>query len=130
MDTKTMPSAAQLAYLGDGVYELLVREHLVGLGRAHPSIDALAYVTASAQNQALERILSHLTEEEEDAYRRGRNDVHGTTPKHATVAEYRRATGFETLFGYLYWKGDTARLRELFQLAWGGGQPKEEETSL
>lgn len=109
--------AAQLAYLGDCVYELLVREYLVKKGCTRPSVEALAYVTASAQSKALEKLLPVLTEGEEDAYRRGRNCVHGNTPKHSTVSEYRRATGFEALFGYLYVKGKTARLRELFVLA-------------
>ncbi len=110
-------SAAQLAYLGDCVYELLVREYLVKRGCTRPSVEALAYVTASAQSKALEKLLPVLTEGEEDAYRRGRNCVHGNTPKHSTVSEYRRATGFEALFGYLYAKGESARIRELFVLA-------------
>lgn len=110
-------SAAQLAYLGDCVYELLVREYLVKRGCTRPSVEALAYVTASAQSKALEKILPVLTEGEEDAYRRGRNCVHGNTPKHSTVSEYRRATGFEALFGYLYVKGANERIRELFVLA-------------
>ena len=107
-------SAANLAYLGDCVYELLVREYLVKRGSTKPSVDSLAYVTAGAQSKALEKILPVLTEGEEDAYRRGRNCVHGNTPKHSTVSEYRRATGFEALFGYLYVKGETERIRELF----------------
>lgn len=110
-------SAAHLAYLGDCVYELLVREYLVKKGCSRPSVESLAYVTAGAQSKALEKLLPVLTEGEEDAYRRGRNCVHGNTPKHSTVSEYRRATGFEALFGYLYVKGDTQRIRELFVLA-------------
>lgn len=108
--------AAHLAYLGDCVYELLVREYLVKKGHPKPSVESLAYVTAGAQSNALEKLLPVLTEGEEDAYRRGRNCVHGGVPKHSTVAEYRRATGFEALFGYLYAKGDMARIRELFAL--------------
>ena len=118
-------SAAHLAYLGDCVYELLVREYLVKRGCSRPSVESLSYVTASAQSKALEKLLPVLTEGEEDAYRRGRNCVHGNTPKHSTVSEYRRATGFEALFGYLYVKGETARLRELFVLAFS----EDEETS-
>ncbi len=110
-------SAAHLAYLGDCVYELLVREYLVKQGRSKPSVEALAYVTAGAQSKALDRILPVLTEGETDAYRRGRNCVHGNAPKRSGVAEYRRATGLEALFGYLYVKGYTERIRELFILA-------------
>jgi len=118
--------AAQLAYLGDCVYELLVREYLVKRGCTKPSIESLSYVTAGAQSRALEKILPELTEGEEDAYRRGRNCVHNGVPKHSTVAEYRRATGFEALFGYLYAKGETARLRELFILAFTEESVSEE----
>ncbi len=110
-------SAAHLAYLGDCVYELLVREYLVKRGCSKPSVEALSYVTAGAQSRALEKLLPVLTAGEEDAYRRGRNCVHGNAPKNAGVAEYRRATGLEALFGYLHVKGDTARIRELFMLA-------------
>lgn len=109
--------AAHLAYLGDCVYELLVREYLVKKGVSKPSVESLAYVTAGAQSNALEKLLPVLTEGEEDAYRRGRNCVHGNAPKHSSVAEYRRATGFEALFGYLYVRGETERIRELFVLA-------------
>lgn len=107
-------SAAHLAYLGDCVYELLVREYLVKKGCSRPSVEALAHVTAGAQSRALEKILPILTERETDVYRRGRNCVHGATPRHSTVAEYRRATGVEALFGYLHLKGEGERIRELF----------------
>ena len=120
-------SAAHLAYLGDCVYELLVREYLVKRGCSRPSVESLAYVTASAQSKALEKLLPVLTEGEEDAYRRGRNCVHGNTPKHSTVSEYRRATGFEALFGYLYAKGENARIRELFVLAFTEDAPAESQ---
>lgn len=124
--------AAHLAYLGDCVYELFVREYLVKKGHARPSVESLAYVTAGAQSRALEKLLPVLTEGEADAYRRGRNCVHGGVPKHSTVAEYRRATGLEALFGYLYVRGDMARIRELFALTLsevpeGGDTPQEIE---
>ena len=121
-------SAAHLAYLGDCDYELLVREYLVKRGCSRPSVESLSYVTASAQSKALEKLLPVLTEGEEDAYRRGRNCVHGNTPKHSTVSEYRRATGFEALFGYLYVKGDTERLRKLFVLAFSENDDNTAET--
>ena len=116
-DRATQISAASLAYLGDSVFEILVRESLV-LGEVkNPSVESLKYVTAPAQSEALEKMLEVLTEEESDMYRRGRNCVHSGVPRHATAAQYRRATGLETLFGYLYLKGDMDRVRELFSLA-------------
>ena len=111
-------SAAKLAYLGDAVLEVLVRRRIVEEGTEHPSEAALAFVTAAAQSDALERILPQLTETEEDVYRRGRNRVHANVPKKATVAQYRRATGFEALFGYLHLAGDTARAETLFAAAY------------
>ncbi len=111
-------SAAHLAYLGDAVLEVLVRRRIVLSGWEHPGEVALLYVTAPAQSDAVERILSLLTEKEEAAFRRGRNCVHAKAPKAATVAQYRRATGFEALFGYLYLLGDTARTEELFRLSY------------
>ncbi|MBE6598348.1 MAG: ribonuclease III [Ruminococcaceae bacterium] len=115
--TAEQTSAAHLAYLGDCVYEMLVREYLIKTGCSKPSISSLSYVTASAQSSALEKILPLLTEGEEDAYRRGRNCVHGNAPKNSSVSEYRRATGLEALFGYLYVRGESERIRELFVAA-------------
>ena len=110
-------SAANLAYLGDCVWELCVRETLVKTNIRQPSVTALDFVTAKIQSAAVERLLPHLTEAEEDQYRRGRNISHANIPKSATLAEYRRATGLETLFGWLWLNGDEARIRELFALA-------------
>ncbi|MBR6808044.1 MAG: ribonuclease III [Clostridia bacterium] len=113
----TSVSAASLAYLGDCVLEIMVRERLVRLGVKNPSVESLEYVTAPNQSDALERILPLLTETEEDFYKRGRNCVHSGVPRHATPAQYRRATGLETLFGYLYLTCQTCRIRELFSAA-------------
>lgn len=116
------PTAAALAYLGDAVLELLVRERLVSRGlcaSATLNSAALAYVKASAQSEAVERLLPHLSEREEAIYKRGRNASHcKNTPKSASVAEYRRATGLESLFGQLYLDGNAERMRELFALAY------------
>lgn len=112
-------SAASLAYLGDSVLEIFVRERLVLRGVKTPSVESLKYVTAPAQSEAVEKILPQLTEEESDVYRRGRNCVHSGVPKNATPAQYRRATGLETLFGYLYLSGENDRLRELFAVGYG-----------
>ena len=111
-------SGASLAYLGDAVMEVLVRQMLVkrGIGNAGKlSAMSLDYVRATNQSRGLEGLLPHLTEEENAVYHRGRNAA-GAHPKSASVNDYRRATGLESLFGYLHLKGDTARLDELFAL--------------
>ena len=111
-------SGASLAYLGDAVMEVLVRQMLVkrGIGNAGKlSAMSLDYVRATNQSRGLEGLLPHLTEEESAVYHRGRNAA-GAHPKSASVNDYRRATGLEALFGYLHLKGDTARLDELFAL--------------
>ena len=110
-------SSAQFAYLGDAVFEVFVRERLVKEGVKSPSVRSLEYVTAAAQSAAADRIEPLLTEEEKDVFRRGRNDVHTGVPKSASPAEYRRATGFESLFGYLFLTGQTKRAAELFDTA-------------
>ncbi len=121
-DASLVPSA-ELAYLGDAVLEVLVRERIVKSERKkgeRPSDMALMYVTAKAQSDAVARIEGLLTEEEEDVYRRGRNNYHtSNVPKSATVAQYRRATGLEALFGYLHLTGKKARAEELFKKAYG-----------
>ncbi len=110
-------SPLTLAYLGDGVYELLVRETLVlqenrPNGQLHRH--ALQFVSATAQSDGLEAILPILTEKEEAIFKRGRNsDAVGH--RNSDVIQYKRATGLEALFGYLYLIGSTDRLEELFQ---------------
>ena len=114
-------STASLAYLGDCVLELCVREHLVRSGLSSSSSlnrEALNYVRASAQAEAMKRLLDVLSEEEAAVFRRGRNVGHTNTPKSATVAEYRSATGMEALFGWLHLAGRQERIRELFALAY------------
>lgn len=114
-------STAALAYLGDGVIEICVRERLVKRGfssSASLNKHALEYVKASAQAEAVKRILPMLTEEENAVFHRGRNMGHTNTPKSATVAEYRAATGMEALFGYLYLAQKKERIAELFDAAY------------
>lgn len=114
-------SVPALAYLGDCVLELCVREHLVEAGLStsgHLNAAALQYVRASAQAEAMKRLLPHLSEEEEAYFRRGRNLGHTNVPKHATVSEYRAATGMEVLLGYLHVTGQEERIQELFALAY------------
>ena len=114
-------STAALAYLGDCVLELCVRQHLVRAGVSSSAAlnkKALEYVRAGAQAVAMKRILPHLTEEENAVFHRGRNIGHTNTPKSATVAEYRAATGMEALFGWLHLAGRQERIHELFALAY------------
>ena len=121
-------STAALAYFGDSVIELLVRNRLVLKGyTSSKSLNAHArhFVSAPAQAEAMERLLPHLNEAEAAVFRRGRNVGHTNTPKNATVAQYRSATGMEALFGYLYLAGEEARARELFALAYP--ENKEDE---
>lgn len=112
-------SPANLAYLGDCVFELYVREYLVKNNTQRPSVESLKYVTAHVQSQVIEKILPMLTEEEEHEYKRGRNLGHTNVPKSSTPSEYRRATGLEALFGWLYLSGKHDRLRELFDAVFG-----------
>lgn len=107
-------SPLTLALIGDGVYELMVRERLVcEANRSAGDLHRLAVkvVRAEAQSAAMERLEPLLTEQETAVYKRGRN-AHTAR----TGMEYHRATGLETLFGYLYLKGDIPRVRELFEI--------------
>lgn len=124
IDPKTL-SAPSLAYLGDAVLELLVRERLLECGFTTSkalNANALKFVRASAQAAAMEHILPLLTEEELGTFHRGRNIGHTNTPKSATVAEYRVATGMEALFGYLHFTKQEQRLRALFDTAYPKGE--------
>lgn len=114
-------STAALAYLGDSVIEIRVRERLVKQGlssSASLNKRALDYVRASAQAEAMKNILPLLDEQETAVFHRGRNIGHTNTPKSATVAEYRAATGMEALFGYLYLAEKEDRIKELFDVAY------------
>ncbi len=114
-------STQALAYLGDCVIEMCVREHLVSIGISSSgrlNAAALSYVRASAQAEAMKRILPLLSEEEAGYFRRGRNIGHSSVPKNATVSDYRTATGMEALFGFLHLAGREARIRELFAAAY------------
>ena len=114
-------STAALAYLGDCIIELCVRQRLVNEGLASSRTlnkAALDYVRAPKQAEAMKNILPLLTEEENAVFHRGRNIGHTNTPKSATVAEYRAATGMEALFGYLHLAGRNERITELFEAAY------------
>ena len=108
-----------LAYIGDAVYEILVREHLALEGDKPPEQLhrlAVSFVSATAQAAAIQKIAPLLTEEETAAFKRGRNAKVSHVPKGASVAHYHNATGFEALYGYLYLTGQTQRMRELFKI--------------
>ncbi len=111
-------STDALAYLGDSVIELLVREHLVNSNITSSgglNSKSLEFVKAGAQAAAMRSIAPLLTDEETAIFKRGRNKAGGNVPRSATVSEYRAATGMETLFGYLHLKGDTERILTLFR---------------
>ena len=115
-------SPLTLAYIGDGVYELVIRTILVKKGncpvnRLHKKASSL--VKAGAQSAIMEVIEEKLTPEELSVYRRGRNAHSPTMAKHATMADYRRATGFEALMGYLYLKEDYTRMLTLIRMGIG-----------
>lgn len=119
VDLKTM-SPLTLAFIGDGVYELFVREYLVSQGncpvkKLHKS--AVELVRCEFQAKIVREKLSDLfTEEETAVFNRGRNAKVGHVPKNAETADYHGATALECLFGYLYLKGELERLREFFQV--------------
>ena len=111
-------SPLTLAYIGDGVYELVIRTVLVKKGNCpvnqlHRKASSL--VKAASQSAMMEFIEPMLTEEEHSVYRRGRNAHSPTMAKHATMADYRRATGFEALMGYLYLTGQIDRMLQLIK---------------
>lgn len=112
-------SPLTLAYIGDGVYELVIRTILVKKGncpvnRLHKKASSL--VKAAAQSGIMEVIEEKLAPEELSVYRRGRNAHSPTMAKHATMADYRRATGFEALIGYLYLKEEYTRMITLIRM--------------
>ncbi|MDE5679757.1 MAG: ribonuclease III [Lachnospiraceae bacterium] len=106
-------SPLTFAYVGDAVYDLIIRTVVVE--RANRSANALhkktsSIVKAKTQSDMIEAVLLHLTEEEKEIYKRGRNAKPHTMAKNASVSDYRRATGFEALIGYLYLTGNFDRI--------------------
>lgn len=112
--------ALALAYVGDAVYELAVRAHLVnsGISRVNRLHDeAVKYVQAKAQAKLVRELEGRLTAEETAVIRRGRNAKSPHTPRSTGVIDYRQSTAFECLIGYLYLKGDKDRLEEILTQA-------------
>lgn len=111
--------ALALAYMGDCVYEIKVREFL--MKQANMPVNMLhrkakGYVSAAAQSTFADKILPLLTEDEENIYKRGRNAKPHTTPKNMILSDYKKATGLEALFGYLYLSGESRRIDEFMEI--------------
>lgn len=111
--------ALALAYMGDCVYEIKIREFL--MRQANMPVNMLhrkakGYVSAAAQSGFADKILPLLNEEEEGVFHRGRNAKPHTTPKNMTLADYKKATGLESLFGFLYLSGKTDRIDQLMEI--------------
>lgn len=118
VDVKTYSPLA-LAFIGDGIFEIIIRTVVVE--RGNRSADGLhktksRVVNAKVQAKMAEALLEELTEEELACYKRGRNAKSHTAAKNASIAEYRKATGLEALFGYLYLLGKEERILELTKL--------------
>lgn len=119
IDVKQLNSLA-LAYMGDSVIEIHVRERLLSLGHIRPNQlhrTATKYVSAKAQAAFLHDLLDKdaITEEEKGVVRRGRNAKSGTVPKNTSVSTYKYSTALEALFGYLYLQGNKERQNELLE---------------
>ena len=122
-DTVRAISSLGLAHLGDGVFELMVRSWLCLRGKLTPGAlhrSALDYVAAPRQAALLEKLLPVLRPEETQVFKRGRNANPHSHPRGATRREYQVATGLEALFGWLYLRGETGRLNELFEMMMEG----------
>ena len=121
LDVKGLGSLA-LAYMGDDIYEVHIRHHLLLSGQVKPNKlhkEATNYVSAKAQSAVLHYMLDEklLSEEEEAVVRRGRNAKSGTVPKNTDVQTYRYSTAFEALIGYLYGSKQEERLNELIRIS-------------
>lgn len=120
LDEKQLNSLA-LAYMGDAVFEIYVRHHLLQAGRVKPNQlhkEATKYVSAKAQASILFHLMEEdlLTEYEMAVVKRGRNAKSGSTPKNTDVQTYRYGTAFEALIGYLYLSKNEIRLEEIIQI--------------
>lgn len=107
-----------LAYVGDAIYEIYIRDYLVRTGQTRPNKlhhQATHYVSAKAQAMLIQKMMDDglLTEEEELIYRRGRNAKSYTSAKNTSIMTYRMSTGFEALMGYLHLLGQKERMEEL-----------------
>jgi ribonuclease-3 family protein len=119
-----------LAYVGDAVFELYIRQRLIAELNRKPNElhrSATKHVSAAAQARLLQRWSPHLTEEESDVVRRGRNAKSGQPPKNADPGDYRHATALECLVGFLYYRGERERLERLIEMAFAEQGPEQSE---
>lgn len=112
-------SPLTLAYIGDGVYDLIIRSIVVNHGnkqvnKLHKETSSL--VQASTQSLMMRTMQEYLTEEEHGIYKRGRNAKSISPAKNQSITDYRRATGFEALIGYLYLKKEWKRMLDLVKI--------------
>ena len=115
-----LPSVQALAYLGDACHSLYVRRMLVGRGISKSgelNRLSLEYITAERQAEMYRKIEPYLVDDERDVFRRAANSTHLNRPKHASITDYRYATGFEAVIGMLHFIGDDSRLKELLDIA-------------
>ncbi|EKQ52127.1 MULTISPECIES: ribonuclease III domain-containing protein [unclassified Clostridium] len=117
-DEARLLNPLQLALIGDGVFEVFVRNYILtentALSANKIHVKAIGYVKAKSQALVMHEIEEFLDEEEDAVYKRGRNTKSATVPKNADVRDYRMATGFEALIGYLYLIGNKERLNFIF----------------
>ena len=130
LDPKSYSPLA-LAYIGDAIYEIVVRTIVMSAGnmsvnKYHKKSSSM--VKASAQTAVFENIEPYLNDEEMAVYKRGRNSKSGSVAKHASVLDYRKATGVEALIGYLFLKGNMDRVIELIGIGLELGEEKENES--
>lgn len=121
-------SGLTLAFIGDAVYELLIRRYILSKGEARVSSlhkDAVKFVNADYQADMAQMLMPLLSDDELSVYKRGRNAHAGHTPKNKSEARYHMSTGFEALVGYLYLKKDYERLGEIFSLILKKGEENE-----
>lgn len=111
-----MLSPLQLAYIGDAVYELCIRTYLIKKGISMKKLhrETTQYVKAKSQSNIVHTLKNSLTDEEQSIVRRGRNAKANSIPKNVKLIDYKYATGFESLIGYLYLTGRDNRMMELF----------------
>jgi len=118
VDVRTYSPLA-LAYIGDGVFDIIIRTIIVGQGNSGSHdlhVQVSKYVNAGAQANMIDNLMLKLNEEELAVYKRGRNAKTATMAKNATIQDYRKATGFEALVGYLYLQGRMDRIIELLKI--------------
>lgn len=116
-------SPLALAYIGDSIYDLIIRSLVLNEGNRQVQkmhLRTSSFVQASAQSRMMRTVQQYLTEEEHAVYKRGRNAKSVSPAKNQSVTDYRRATGFEALLGYLYLKKDWKRLLDLVRIGLDG----------